>query len=152
MSAIDLALVKDIMLVTGVTVGIGYNMHSWWNKRSEGRPRIKVSQSPGFRVGPLGPSDTLCLLEAQNHGVCAVTLSGFGFQLPDSRYLVFQDELGRVPFPVKLEPGSSAQVGMFYRNLVGSLASEGYAPGTRLQPYVRDQLGRTFKGKRFAVT
>lgn len=149
--SVDMVSIKDALIVTGGLVGIAFQLQTLRNKRAESRPVIKLVQSGGLRVGPLGPSDPLCMIEAQNHGACPVVLSSFGFRLPDSKSLVFHDELGQARFPLKLEPGDAAQVGMFFHNLVGSLAHEGYPPGTQLRPFVRDKLSRVFYGKKFAV-
>lgn len=148
---VDMVFIKDCLIVTGGLVGITFQLQTLRNKRAESQPVIKLVQSGGFHVGPLGPSEPLCLVEAQNHGACPVVLSSVGFRLPDKKSMIFHDELGQARFPVRLEPGDSTQVGMFYHNLVGSLAHEGYPPGTKLQPFVRDKLSRTFYGKRFAV-
>lgn len=129
------------------------------------RPKVRVQTSTSFIGEPgVGITSPLFLtMTAMNHGEKTVTLGYVGLNLPyKSLYhalfrrreklklqFAHPDELGcRLPYT--LIPGSSFDYSQSFHNIAVSLLKSGYSGIIRVNAYYKDQVGNTYRTKKFS--
>lgn len=105
---------------------------------------------PGYEnpTGPgLIPGAPLLALEGMNTGDRTITLSSWGFGLPDGTNLTQDPRFFPVKFPYKLAPGESVTVWFEYKELFQGLKQKGYSGQIIFNGFFKDQIGHIWSIK-----
>lgn len=155
---------KDIIqiIIAGIALyGATISTYTLYSRR----PRVKVKTTTSF-IGEPGVgivSPLLLTITAMNRGEKPVMLGYVGLNLPhkslfqalakkqDQMKLQFPhpDEVGR-KLPHSLIPGSSFDYSLPFINIANSLKKSGYSGVINVTAYFSDQIGNTFKTKKFS--
>lgn len=136
-----LAMIGTAATVAGVMLGI----MSYRDKHRARRPAITVRVYNGFHTYGPDISDLRLFIEAANTGEKPVTLSSWGFKLPDGRTVVLMEPFTNVTFPHELLPGKNCSVAADVKDLARSLAQEGFGGKVKLIGFYRDQLDNEYR-------
>jgi hypothetical protein len=134
--------------VTG-TIGLLLSIWNTYVQTQQEKPYIKVGVNVGFMsIGSLCGATQL-YLKAANHGHKPVTLSSWGFKLPDKQELFFTaEEISGMSFPCELAPGKSCSLPRDIVSFAQSLKKRGYGGNIKLVGFFRDQLGHEYQMKK----
>jgi hypothetical protein len=113
----------------------------------ENRSKVNVKISTGFLAFAEDTSDAMVFLSASNPGQKEVTLSSWGFVLPNKKQLFVPYPQSNVTFPYDLLPSKSCQIWIEAREIARALKSEGFSGKVKLVGFYRDQLDRTYRSK-----
>ena len=82
-------------------------------------------------------------LEGMNTGDRTITLSSWGFGLPDNTYLtqLYMPPIFAAGFRNKIQPGENVLVGFEYFELGHELIAKGYSGKIRFSGFFKDQIG-----------
>ena len=128
--------------IVGVVAGIGATIY--FSRPS--KPKVKVEVANAFAAYDTTLGDWCVSVEAINSGGSAVTVAGFGFELPNKGNIVpVRTEPGSMPLPHRLEPHASATFLMQAEGILAECARRGTHP-SKLKSWVRLQTGRTVYG------
>lgn len=88
-------------------------------------------------------------LEGMNTGDRTITLSSWGFGLPDSTYMtqIVLPVIFPVRFPHKIEPGENILVGFEYSELARDLIRKGYSGKICFSGFLKDQIDHKWTRK-----
>lgn len=111
------------------------------------KEQIRVTASLGFQVSPMSVSETQFHLAAANVGERNVTLSSFGFRMPNKQVMILPFGEQHVRLPHELQPGKSCTMYMPVASAVEALVGQGYKSKVKLVPQFAAQSGVTFRGK-----
>lgn len=146
---IDLNAIQVLTALLAI-YGALLSTYTFWATRRDKRRRVDVAISFGFLTLPQGLSPEMMLIKYANPGHVTVTINSPGLELPDGRTLAFfRGKTSDVTFPHALEPGKGCTIWNPAGDLVEQLVENGFSGTVRLVPFCRDQIGTTFKGKRY---
>ena len=92
-------------------------------------------------------SDTAVHLRGLNRSVDSVTLSSFGFLLPDGEKFVFRHHPRSVSFPLELGTGESCDLWISAMELARELKQRGFAGKVRIVGFFTGEDGRTYRSR-----
>jgi hypothetical protein len=134
--------------ITG-TAGLCLSIWNSYVQAKQNEPNIKVSTNVGFiSIGRYAGKNEI-YLKAANHGRVTVTLSSYGFKLPDKQNMIFEaNEVSGKNFPCELEPGKSCGLGRNIVSFAKSLQKRGYRGKLKIVGYFCDQVGNEYLMKK----
>lgn len=138
--------IAPVAVILTAVVAVSGFIINWYRNQY----RVKVVFStliPGYPIPGeegLKAGSPLLGLEAKNVGERTVTLSSWGFQLPDKTYITQGPQINLVRFPYELAPGKSVQVGMDYTDLARTLKTKGYSGKIIFSGFFKDQLDHRY--------
>ena len=147
---IDLPIIGAILTIFTILISIIGLMYKWYQTLY----RIKVTSStliPGYLIpgkDGLTAGKPMIAIDAKNVGERIVTLSSWGFLLPNKTYITQDPRLIPVRFPYELLPGKSVTVSMEYYELAKNIKQAGYNGEIIIYGFFRDQLDHKFSSKK----
>jgi hypothetical protein len=120
----------------------------------EKKPKMRVKISTGLSFMPDGTaSPSMVYLTASNIGQRPITLSSYGFQLPNKMTMFSPRLLPWVqPLPHELLPGTSYRMSLYASALAQSAKEQGYSQKVILIGWYEDAVSRKYKSKAFRLT
>jgi hypothetical protein len=117
------------------------------------RPHARVVGKITHIIAPRLNRNSAPILSSEiaNLGRQTITLSSFGWQEPNGKYLTCLVPLGNVSVPYELAAGKSVNFGMWACDVVAQVKESGYKGAVKLRPLFIDQTGRRYRGKVFRL-
>jgi hypothetical protein len=113
------------------------------------RMKLEISTSiPGYPIpGQTGlrPGPPCLSIKGMNIGDRSVSISSWGFKLPDKTYLTKNPDFFPIRFPYEIKPGKSLFVWMEYQEIVGILKGKGYSGTIILEGFFRDEINNKWE-------
>ena len=145
-----ISVIANVVTIFGI-VGIIISLYQIYEKSKT--PDIRVKISTGFSYDEITrPGKPSITIEAQNFSYTPVSLSGYGFILPDGKIISFYttSEI-YVQLPYLLKPGKSCIVYYNIDQFIKTLKENGYTKQTEVVGFFSDELDHKYKTKPFPM-
>jgi hypothetical protein len=119
--------------------------------RKQRKRQVKVWLSYGMLTNGPELSENMLLLSAANAGHRTVTLTSYGFRLPDGRQLVAPVPQGNASLPCELTEGKSCMFWMSVQEVSQQLKRNGFSGTVRIKGFYRDAVDGLHSSKPFSV-
>jgi len=110
------------------------------------KPNVRVSMNLCIIHPPVYGKNPLVTVSAGNGGGHPVTVTSAGWSLPNGMACIIPIPKSPQPFPHTIPPGNGHQIFVSTDDVQDSLVSEGLTGRVKIQPFYRDQVGRTHQG------
>lgn len=138
---------KDWIPICIAALSLLVSALTFYLQKRDKKEILKITSGLGFTVSSMESSENKFFLEAANVGERVVTLSSFGFRMPNKQVLILPFGNQHVSLPHELHPGKSCTMYMPVTSAIEAIVQQGYRGTVKLMPQFSAQSGAKFRGK-----
>lgn len=139
---------KDWMPITISALSFLVSAYTLFMQHRQTKERLKIKLSMGFTASSGYVSESMLFAEAANVGDKAITVSSYGFQMPDKKVLLFPYRQQHVTLPHELLPGKSCTMIIPTQEVARALVEHGHSE-VKLVLQFSTQSGKKFSAKAY---